>query len=992
MPPDRQSPPREVLLEVRINGMAVDAAEHILLLNAGRLAALPEAFERWRIRLPAVEPITHRGQKYFPLDAVLNLSYQIDKVAQALLLEGQPYVFLPAPVQSLPPARPAAEAVANPPAQAGLLRMRINGVATGSVEQILRLAAGRLAAPPEAFERWRIRLPAVEPIIHRGQTYFPLDAVLNLSYQVRPDAQELWLEGPPYVFLPVPASVVPVSTSPRVLPDAASLPGPVAPSSGMVASDSLPVRRAPEETASDSSAKEILLEVRINGMPTHTAEHILQLAAGRLAALPEAFERWRIRAPAITATFHQGEKYLLLDGVKGLTYRIDQATQELLLEGPAAVFSATAIAGTHGTVVHPAPPVPGGFFNYDFSSLGSTVDTKTSGLLELGGFNRLGVGTATFLWQDFGDRKGLTRLDTAWTQDHPDQMQRLRIGDTIGRAGAWGRAVRFGGMQWGTSFDTQPGFIPFPQPGVRGEAVLPSTLDVYVNNALRLRSDIPPGPFEISNLPVVTGQGQVQLVVRDMLGRQQIITQPYYASSVLLRQGLSDYAYELGFVRQNFGLADNDYGSALATATHRLGVTDRFTRELRAEILGDQQTLGVSGAYLWPTLGTGNASAAVSHGPAGDGGLFALGLDHQSSRVNFGIQGQIASSEFAQLGLPSGAARPRQTLIARAGYAAGRMGAFSLSYVRQSFWGQDQNELTSASYSVRLGQDYFLSVIALENRSSSTNYSIGLTLTRPLGARTSGSINSIRQAGGDSTTVQVQGNLPEGPGVGYRMLSQSGQNERAEVGGFMQTRVGTYRAEASQAQGLSSYRLGASGGIAFLGGVFPSRRIDNSFAVAKTGDYSGVRVYRDNQPVGRTDGQGRVMIPNLRAYELNSISIEQADLPLDAQVDALRLPVTPYLRSGVLAEFPVRASKGGVVTIVLEDGTYLPSGSVVRIAERPEEFPVAYRGEAYLTGLGETNELQVTWKEQECRIKVEVPPGAGLLPHLGTFVCKGVKP
>lgn len=981
---------------MRINGMSVDATEHILLLNAGRMAALPEAFERWRIRLPAVEPITHRGQKYFPLDAVLNLSYQIDKVAQALLLEGPPYVFLPAPVQplagkSLPPARPAADAVAHPPAQAGLLHMRINGVATGSVEQILWLAAGRLAALPEAFERWRIRLPAVEPITHQGQTYFPLDAVLNLSYQVRPDTQELWLEGPPYVFLPVPA-VVPASTSPRVLPAAARLPGPVAPSSGMAVSDSPPVYRAPEETVTDSSAKEILLEVQINGMPTHTAEHILQLAAGRLAALPEAFERWRIRAPAVAAIFHQGEKYLLLDGVKGLAYRIDQATQELLLEGPAAVFSSTAIAGTSGTVVHPAPPGPGGFFNYDFSSLGSTSDTKTSGLLELGGFNRLGVGTATFLWQDFGDRKGLTRLDTAWTQDHPDQMQRLRFGDTIGRASAWGRAVRFGGLQWGTSFDTQPGFIPFPQPGAKGEAVLPSTLDVYVNNALRLRSNIPPGPFEVSNLPVVTGQGQVQLVVRDMLGRQQIVTQPYYASSILLRQGLSDYAYELGFVRQNFGLADNDYGSAVATATHRLGVTDRFTRELRAEIMGDQQTLGLSGVYLWPTLGTGNASMAFSHGPAGNGGLLALGLDRQSSRVNFGIQGQIASSDFAQLGLTQSAVRPRQTLIARAGYAAGRMGAISLSYVRQSFWGQDQNELISASYSVRLGQDYFLSVFALKNRSSSTNHSIGLTLTRHFGARTSGSVNSIRQAGGGSTSVQVQGNLPEGPGVGYRLLSQSGLNERAEVGGFLQTRVGTYRAEVSQAQGLGSYRLGASGGIAFLDGVFPSRRIDNSFAVVKTGDYSGVRVYRDNQPVGRTDEQGRVMIPNLRAYELNSISIEQADLPLDAQVDALRLPVTPYLRSGVLAEFPVRASKGGVITIVLEDGAYLPSGSVVRIADRPEEFPVAYRGEAYLTGLGETNELQVTWKEQECRIKVAVPPGAGLLPYLGTFVCKGVKP
>lgn len=874
-----------------------------------------------------------------------------------------------------------------------LVDVRINGTPSNTSEHLLWLNTGRLAALPEAFVRWRIRLPAVEPIFYGGRQYFPLDAVLNLSYQIDPTSKELLLEGKSYVFLPTQTNASSEPPAQRVQPDTNESRPPHRPSSSSntAGSDGLSIRCDRPAPIIDPAVQEVLLAVQINGIPTNACEHLLQLSTGQLAALPEAFVRWRIRLPAVAPILHQEEQYFPLDGIKGLSYRIDQTTQELFLEGTAAIFLPNVINANSGRVLHPTLPSPGGFFNYDVSSLNSASDTKTSGLLELGGFNRKGVGTTTFLWRDFGDNKGLTRLDTTWTHDRPDQMYRLRFGDTIGRAGTWGRAVRFGGVQWGTNFGTQPGFIPFPQPGARGEAVLPSTLDVYVNNALRLRRDIPPGPFEISSLPVVTGQGQVQLVVRDLLGRQQVVTLPYYASPALLRQGLSDYSYELGFVRQNYGLTDNDYGPGLATATHRLGVTDRFTRELRAEVLLDQQTVGLSGVYLWPTRGTANASVAVSHGSTGNGGLLSLGMDHQASGFNLGIQGQIASSQFTQLGLTPGPASPRQTVIARAGYASRDIGSFSLSYIRQSFWGQEENELISASYSVRLGQDYFLSILALANRSSSINSSIGFTITRPLGPRTSGSANFIHQTGGDSAMAQVQGNLPEGPGFGYRLLTQTGPNERAEAGSFMQTSVGTYNAEASQSLGVTRYRLGASGGVAFLGGVFPTRRIDNSFAVVKTGEYRGVQIYRDNQPVGRTDGLGQALIPNLRAYELNSVSIEPADLPLDAQVDSLRMQVTPYLRSGVMAEFPVRAAKGGVVTIVLEDGTHLPAGAVVRLVGKPEEFPVAYRGEAYLTGLTKVNELQVTWKEQECHIRVEVPLGAGLLPDLGTFVCKGVK-
>ena len=90
------------------------------------------------------------------------------------------------------------------------------------------------------------------------------------------------------------------------------------------------------------------------------------------------------------------------------------------------------------------------------------------------------------------------------------------------------------------------------------------------------------------------------MVVRDILGREQVITQPFFTSSRLLKQGLQSYSYELGFVRRNFGIDSNNYGRLMAVGTHRLGFTEKFTGEVHGELLGNQQSVGLGGVFLSP--------------------------------------------------------------------------------------------------------------------------------------------------------------------------------------------------------------------------------------------------------------------------------------------------------------------------------------------------------------------------------------------------------
>ncbi|NTV94803.1 MAG: fimbrial biogenesis outer membrane usher protein [Thiobacillus sp.] len=736
----------------------------------------------------------------------------------------------------------------------------------------------------------------------------------------------------------------------------------------------------------------VILAVNLNGIERDEIITARYLSDGSLAVAQRDLLDWGLKLPVTGRLSLDGLAYVRLADLPEIAYSIEPDSQSLRLNVPAGLFEGHALAyGLEGDTVS-TPTIPGGFLNYDLNWQRQDGTDQGGGLFEIGFFNTWGSGTATTLWDATTGR--WVRLDTTWTLDMPDKMQSLRLGDAIGIPGTWGRAVRFGGLQWATNFATRPGFVTFPLPSLRGEASLPSTLDVFLDNARVVRDDVPAGPFDLNDIPVVTGQGELRMVVRDLLGRQQVISQPYYASPLMLRPGLRDFAWEIGFLREDYGLASSRYGRGMLALTERQGIGPGFTREWRAEVAEHQQTLGAGGVWLLPAQGaflpgTLSLDAAASHGPDGYGALYGLGLEHRSSHFNFGLQARHAGRNFVQLGLAPDIT-PRLTLSANLGWSLGGQG-LGLGYVRQTTWQGDDRRLLSASYSVGLGRAGQFGVFALRNLGDPGGYSLTAVWSMALDADTGLHAGLDRQDGRNRATVQVQRNTPPAGGIGYRLLL--GDDRRYQAAATLQTDRATAMVEAARADGQTGFRAGVSGGIAVAaGGVFPSRRIDGSFAVVKVGDFAGVRVYRDNQEVARTDQRGLAMISQLRAYEKNPVAIEPADLPMDAEVDTLQLKLTPALRSGVVAAFPVRRGRNARLRLVDDNGRALPSGVSVRVEGDAREFPVGFDGQVFLTGLAGPARLSAEWPGHRCT--AELAPGDAVdpLPDLGTLICKGATP
>ncbi len=741
----------------------------------------------------------------------------------------------------------------------------------------------------------------------------------------------------------------------------------------------------PGTAAADAPAyAESIVELRINGQPdTQTlvlrrdADGTLLIKASDLAAL-------RIRPPVSGSVMVNGERYYRLGGEMGAQVNFDEATLTADVTLPPGSF-----LPSESRVVRPDVPqvTPGfgAFVNYDFFSEQTSQADSLGMIAETGLFTGHGVLTSSLLGQYDDERHGAVRLETTWTSDFPEHLATLRVGDAISASGAWGRSVRFGGIQFGTNFATQPTLVTTPMLAAHGDAVVPSTVDVFVNGQPVASQQVPPGPFTIDHVPSITGAGQIQVVVTDALGRQQVISQPYYTGPSLLRAGLSEYSFELGAIRRDYGSRSNQYGSLVAAGTYRRGLSDALTAELHFEGSADgAHAAGIDASWQAGRLGVLSLTAAAG-GDQDMGWLGGIGFERSTEHVNVFARSQFATRGFSQLGESLDPRRPKGRTFGGVGFSLGRGGSLQLAYGQQTFWNGPSEQTFGVSHSITLGAYGFLSLLANQRFGDNDGLELFANWTMPFGERKTASM-SLQQTTDDGfeAVATLQKNLPPGSGAGYRMMVSS--NQDGQAGYSLQGRAGTVEVDFARRNGTDGWRAEATGALAITSaGVMPTRRLDRSFAVVKVADYPGLTVYVENQPVGKTDAHGRVLLDSLRAYERNSVSIDAQQLPLDATLATATMDVTPGYRSGAVVDFPVQHASPATFRLVLEDGSPVPPGAQVNVAGRVA--PVAMQGLVYVEEAAGSHQATAEWTGHRCTFELVRPEGTDPVPDLGTIAC-----
>lgn len=268
-----------------------------------------------------------------------------------------------------------------------------------------------------------------------------------------------------------------------------------------------------------------------------------------------------------------------LDGVQ-LAYDATQQRIDLLLGD--AWLTPYRVGGMLTEAVN-ATADPGLIVNYD-GYVQRDSRTQASVWSEVRGFWPGATVSQTGLVEHSPWRRGYLRYDTAWQYNNPATLTSWTAGDLITGSLSWSRSVRIAGLQWRRNFSLRPDLVTFPVPALRGSAVVPSSVDLYLDGVRRFGGHVPPGPFVIQEAPGLTGDLQASVVTRDALGREQITTVPLYIDPRLLAKGLSSFSLEAGLPRDDYGVRSFSYRHhPVASVAARYGVTDTLTLEAQAQ-------------------------------------------------------------------------------------------------------------------------------------------------------------------------------------------------------------------------------------------------------------------------------------------------------------------------------------------------------------------------------------------------------------------------
>ena len=785
----------------------------------------------------------------------------------------------------------------------------------------------------------------------------------------------------------------------------------------------------------------VLLDVHINGYDIGKIGDFT-LRDGTLLSKPAELTDLGFRVPSAAAGV---DGLLALSDLAGVKWRLDSATQTVYFTASNDnLLPAQLRAGGSTSPSAKVESGTGATLNYDIS--GTTVGNEHvgTGSLVLRGYTPWGVASTQSLVYAGGGPRGpgstsQVRLDSSYTFSDPDTLRQYRAGDFINGGLAWTRPVRFGGVQVSSNFSLRPDLVKFPLPSVSGSVVVPSTVDVLVNGNRLLSRQIQDGPFQIPQLPVVTGAGTVTMTVTNALGQATSVSLPFYASASLLAPGLQTYSVQMGAIRRNYSVLSNDYGDLAASGTYRRGIFPWLTVEGSAEATAGTAMAGAGVVMNVADLAVLNLSAAGSTGSGRAGaGIFgitrtnaaAIGNRSSGTQVSAGLQriGQafslggsvtVASHNYRDIAAMNGDPVPRLQLNASAGLSLGRFGSVGIGYTRidsdtaaspvavyippgtalggntASVGGismlqpAQKAHVLTLSYSVQIAN---MSFYATGFRDSAPGGTSGVLagVTIPLGPRSSTSGSFGAGASGPSGQVQAQQSAVEIGDWGYQAVASAGGHAVHEFAQLQYMapwalvtaggdRLGTQTTGRVEAQGALSY---------IDGGLLPSNTIPDAFAVVDTNGLANVGVMQENRLVGRTDSTGRLLVPGLRSFEANHLSINPDDVPQDATADVATLTVRPQDRSGVVAKFPIRVSHGALLRLVDGAGVPIPVSSTIRLLPEGAAVPVGYDGEAYLEDLGPHNRVLVEQpKGPRCEVSFDYRPVAGEIPAIGPLRC-----
>lgn len=557
-----------------------------------------------------------------------------------------------------------------------------------------------------------------------------------------------------------------------------------------------------------------------------------------------------------------------------------------------------------------------------------------------------------------------------------------------------------GGIRIARDYELNPNLVTYPLPEFYGESALPGSVDLIINNQLRWRDQVSSGPFQINMVPYMSGAGVAQVVTTNAQGQQIRQAVNFYVTNELLAPKMMDYDITLGLERKNFGLASNDYeNDPLISASIRYGASRYVTPQFLMQA-GDGLYLGGAGfTFLAGSLGVFDIAAAASNyntaqGVSENGNQASIAYDYSYKKIGINANYLRRYGRYRDLGSLGNqalaASLPDVQMQIAFSLHDNKYGSFNLGYFRIVNKQTENRSVINFSWSHYYAKDITTFLNISRTLFDRPENSVSFTVSIPFGVRGQASDSARRDAQGDwHNQLQVMSNAPYNGGLGWGISVDDSSEQNRYATADWRTKYSELSLSAYHSSNQVQYTGALNGALVFMEkNVYATRFVTDSFALVET-EQGNIPVMIGHQLVGRTDAQGKLLVPDLDSYLENRLSIDPMFLPANAIVDSIEQLVTPRRKGGIHVKFPIVFAQSALARVVTPDQQPLPAGAILADKNSDKNFTTGWDGDVYIENL--TEQLTLFWADGECFVNIKPAEDRTLaLPRIGPFVCEPV--
>lgn len=571
------------------------------------------------------------------------------------------------------------------------------------------------------------------------------------------------------------------------------------------------------------------------------------------------------------------------------------------------------------------------------------------------------------------DKEKFVRLNTTWKYKLKNNNL-LTLGDVFNNTLNGFNSINFAGFRYNTPYYSNLTTFQESMPTlpISGFAVIPTKLDLYINNQIFQTKEINSGKYNIDFPYQPIGYGVAQTYVYDITGKPTIISVPFYGNSEMIKKGTKEYDVSAGFIRKNYGLKSFDYSSPIISGLYKAGITDNYTQDFYTQLSPIYSVVSTLSHWVpHPRIGMIDLGVSLNSEKQM---LYRAGFQRATQNLSFGLEYQHGGKE----GFCS--TIKQNCLISQAQASAGfqlpkKLGSLSMNYIAKKS-DKDNNKLSSLQWSKQLNSVASLTASYTDLKSSDikqNNKTIYAGISFNFGGKYSSNSSLSRDNKGNNfrQSIGISEN-PDHPEYGYGNISfnkkDNGQSMNIAYGANLSKF--SYQAILSKNGDEATGSVNVSGGMTYIpeDNYFSlNKQITNGLTYVNVENATGaIGVFSQNKFSGKTNKKGKFIVPDSLSLSTQSIELDINKLPPDVTLETHKKVFNvPY--SGVSkVDFQARSMPYLVKIKGVKAGAIFSINKDYYVVGDDGFTSVESQGKATIPlDDGKTCELEITKKQKE---------------------------